>query len=417
VQTGTWQRTVESEVLVPTPIAGDFGHARSLDETYRWVRPRLRTVPITRVYDATPLDHLGVPVWAAVTPLARDLTVHAGKGLSAEASRLSAIMEAVERVCGESIEPERLLRTSFERAREDGAPFLDPESFDLPFETAYDPSAEISWVAAYDLLQRLEVWVPYDLAVSPAREGVCRGAETNGLASGNTYLEAIVHALYELIERDSAAHDEFCALYAEPGDAHATAPDSIDPQTLPVRPRELVEHIAARGVQVRLQRLRNRLDVPVYGALLIDDMFPGNEGRPTTFGGFGCDLDPARAVLRAVTEAAQSHTTVTVSARDAFEGTRPAPDRAARLQRNARVLHATSFVAFEDRSSSTGDLLPDLETLLRRLSSAGFEHCAVVDMARDDVGIPVVRVLVPGLSGPYGFSSRRPNLRLLMNLV
>lgn len=416
----TWGRRVESEVLVPSAVAGESGHVRPFDETWSWVRPRLRMLPVTRIYDATPLDHLGVPVWAAVTPLARDLTVHAGKGLSAEASRLSAVMEAVERVCGESVEPERIVRGSFANLGRAGAgcEFLDPATFDLPFETIYGPAREISWVDGYDLLRRTGVYVPLDLAVSPSSEGVCRGPETNGLASGNSHLEAIVHALYELIERDAAAHDEFRSLFCEADDGAARPPRIIDPRTLPAQPRAFAERIVERGMQLRLQKLDNAFGIPVYGAVIVDEMFPGNEGQAMTFGGFGCDLDPGRAVLRAITEAAQSHTVVTVSAREVFEGTRPAPDRSARLRRNLETLYATPSAAFDaGESASSGDLLCDLETILGRLSQAGLDRCVVVDLARHEVAIPVVRVLVPGLAGPYGFSSRRPGVRLLVQLV
>jgi YcaO-like protein with predicted kinase domain len=416
----TWQRRVERDVLVATPIVTQSGHVRHMEATYRWVLPKLRRVPITRVYDATPLDQLGVPVWAAVTPLAADLTVHAGKGLSAEASRPSAIMEGFERVCGEAVASGRPIRASYEDLlRIDGGPRpLDPESFDLPFETIYHPGKPISWIVGYDLIQRRAVLVAYDLVISPAVEGVCRGVETNGLASGNTYLEAIVHALYELIERDSAAQEEFRSLFSEPADPHAAPITIVDPETLPDQPRGIAEQVLERGMRLCLQKLHNTANVPVYGAVLIDTMFPGNESYPMTFGGYGCDLDPTRAVLRAITEAVQSHTVVAVSARDTFEGTRPLPDRATRLRRNLQVLHATNFVEFDaDSLAVSDDLLANLNTLLGRVSAAGFEHCVVVDLARDDIEVPVARVLVPGLAGPYGFSSRRPNVRLLLNLI
>ncbi|MFY9806025.1 MAG: hypothetical protein WCC47_09150 [Pseudonocardiaceae bacterium] len=77
--------------------------------------PLLPKVPVTRIYDATPLDVVGLPIFSAVTPLARDLTVHAGKGSCAEASRLSAAMEAVDRCCAESLPPARLRRASYQQ--------------------------------------------------------------------------------------------------------------------------------------------------------------------------------------------------------------------------------------------------------------------------------------------------------------
>jgi thioglycine synthase len=420
VEAASRKSRFQIEALVSTPIVSEFGHARSLEETYEWMRPKLRKVPITRVYDATPLDFLGVPIWAAVTPLAIDLTVHAGKGLTPQASRLSAIMEATERVCAESVEPNRLVRASYNEMAGgySGVEPISPELFDLPFDSTYDPASQISWIEGFDLIQKRAVYVANDVAITPAREGVCRGVETNGLASGNTHLEAIVHALCEIIERDAKSHDEFCSLFAEQGDSYAMKTRMIDPLTLPERPIALVEGLIQRGVKVRLQKLENPANIPVYGVAIIDTDFPGNAGYQMVFGGYGCDLNPERAALRAITEAAQSHTIVTLAARDAFEGTRAAPDRAARLRRNLEIIQPESLIGFDPcESASSGDLLVDMNIIVDRLAKAGFEHCIVVDLTRKDLAVPVVRALVPGLSGPYGFANRRPNFRLLMNIV
>jgi ribosomal protein S12 methylthiotransferase accessory factor YcaO len=63
------------------------------------------------------------------------------------------------------------------------------------------------------------------------------------------------------------------------------------------------------------------------------------------------------------------------------------------------------------------DLHDRLLILLERLARAGFRHCIVVDLTSPELEIPVVRVLVPGASGPYGDTTRRPALRLLRSLV
>src|SRR5436309_11175257 len=112
---------------VRTPLRSPAGHAWSYAETERRLEPLLDRVPITRVYGATALDRLGLPVWGAVTPLAQDLTVHAGKGRSAQAARISAVMEAIERVSAEEVDPARINRASFRvLQREDPDGVLDP---------------------------------------------------------------------------------------------------------------------------------------------------------------------------------------------------------------------------------------------------------------------------------------------------
>ena len=74
-----------------------------LEETVARVEAFLDAVPVTRISDLMALDELCLPVCCAVTPLARDLTTHLGKGPTPLAARVSALMEAVERVSAEDV--------------------------------------------------------------------------------------------------------------------------------------------------------------------------------------------------------------------------------------------------------------------------------------------------------------------------
>ena len=58
---------------------------------------------ITRLADLTGLDRIGVPVFAAIRPNSRSVATSQGKGLTADAARAGALMEAVERWHAESI--------------------------------------------------------------------------------------------------------------------------------------------------------------------------------------------------------------------------------------------------------------------------------------------------------------------------
>jgi YcaO-like protein with predicted kinase domain len=409
---------IEAGDFGPTPIRSPAAHARPFDETDRRLTAILDRVPVTRVYDATPLDWLGIPVWAAVTPLAKDLTVHAGKGTTPIAARVSAVMEAIERVSAESVEPARVRHTEYASlCREDPNAAIDPTLFDLPFQTSYRADRRISWIGGYDLIGGRHVWVPLDLVISPPAEGVCVGVETNGLAAGNTNTEATLHALYEVIERDAVAHERFARLYAEPG----TAPPIrlTERSSLPARPAEWVARLAARGLAATIRDLTHDVGVPVFGATITDRSFPGREGRPARFEGVGCDLDPERAVTRAISEAAQSHTAVLVGARETFE-TGPRPARRTRARFVDQLLSPSRvepFPARVDLEKGAHDLFERLNVVIERLKQAGFTHCVVVDLARADLRVPVVRVLVPGAAGPYGDTSRRPALRLLRTLL
>ena len=71
----------------------------------------------------------------------------------------------------------------------------------------------------------------------------------------------------------------------------------------------------------------------------------------------------------------------------------------------------------EPSETLSSDLHDRLLDLLVQARTRGLNRCVAVDLTRPDIGVPVVRVLVPGAAGPYGNSSRRPPLRLLRALV
>lgn len=404
------------DVFVSASETTEAGHARDFAETWSWVEPLLKRVPITRVYDATPIDFIGSPVWSAVTPLAKDLTVHAGKGATAHAAKLSAVMEAIERVSAERLTPDRVFIASHQDLTSSGA--VNPEDFNLPYNTRYRPDAVFSWTGAYDLIGQRHCLVPTDLVLSPASEGITTGPETNGLASGNTYTEATLHALYEVVERDALSEESFYSTHHDPGFSPPRPLRIIDPTSLPPGTAlELAKKLADSGLTVRIDDLRNSVDVPVFRATLLDKNFLGYEGQLMSFAGYGADLDPLRALLRALTEAAQAHTGVAIGARDEFEGMRPTPARPAMLRRSAWLHHETAPLPFPPDKGGTGDLLQNLHEVLRRLRAAGHQQCLVTEVTRRDLDVPVVRVLVPGLAAPYGDSSRTPTIRLLATVI
>ncbi len=400
----------------PAPVRSPAGHALAYAETERRLEPLLDRVPITRVYDATALDRLGLPVWAAVTPLARDLTVHAGKGPTPAAARISAIMEAIERVCAEAVDPARIRRASYETLSCCASEaVLDPEACDLPFGTGFAPARECGWVLGHDLLTDRPTWVALDLVISPAAEGICQGVETNGLAAGNLEVEAILHGLLEVIERDAAAHDRFGRRFAE--DDAFPALRLIEPRGLPRTAARWCARLRRADLEVTIQDLRHDLGLPVFRVILSDSGFPGREGAATLFQGFGCALDAGHALTRAISEAVQAHTVMLVGAREAFEGDPEPPTSLGRLLQRLGGASSVGRFSPTPREEVPGDLAGRLELVLARLLSAGLERCVVVDLTRPELGIPVVRVIVPGAAAPFGESARRPADRLLRMLA
>ena len=82
------------------------GTHRTVDPaaTLARVRPHLQGMGITRIANVTGLDRIGIPVVMACRPNARSLAVSQGKGLTLEAAKASAVMEAIELHHAERIE-------------------------------------------------------------------------------------------------------------------------------------------------------------------------------------------------------------------------------------------------------------------------------------------------------------------------
>jgi ribosomal protein S12 methylthiotransferase accessory factor len=360
--------------------------------------PVARRLGVTRVADITGLDHVGIPVAAAYRPNARSLAVSGGKGVTPDAARASAVMEAVEAAHAER--PGLALRlASPAELRAGGAALVHPA--DLPRRPGAPPDdhADLLWARGIHLGTGAAAWVPHDavhLDLTGPPGGHDGGARptSNGLASGVTRAEALAHALCELVERDAAA------LWEAAGPAFRDA-TRVDPATVtdPVA-RGLLDRCHAADLDVALYDLTSDLGVPVVACHLADrdpDPF-----RPLpAAGGVGCHPHPGTAVVRAVTEAAQSRLIDIAGARDDLFRS----DHAARVDPDGPYAHRLPPLPDGARAwpAGPGDAAPtmagDVALLVARLTAAGLAPVAV-DLTRPDLAIPVVRAVVPGLEGP-----------------
>ena len=266
-----------------------------------------------------------------------------------------------------------------------------------------------------ELLSGADVLVPVDLVISPPAEGLLHDIDTNGLASGNSHLEAVIHAICEVIERDAFGQLLFMAAFGDPEDPpHAVV--QIERSTLPALAGEWAERIVSAGLSLDVADISGDVGVPTFHALLLDPHYPapGGERRPRRFFGSGTHPDPEVAVFRAVSEAIQSRLIMIQAARDSYNrfrtpprATRATAARPVRLQRRAFA----SVAGF-----TSDDLHADLSFLLERLAAAGVGPCVAVDLTDPRWSIPVVRVRVAGLTS-YAVNMRRPGPRCFRHLL
>jgi thioglycine synthase len=248
-------------------------------------------IGITRLADLTELDYLGIPVATAVRPNVDSVQVTAthGKGFNIAQALVSAIMEAAERwAASRRVETEIASTLELDRLNRR---YIEPES--LGGRLKPDELAE--WIRARSVADCSSVLVPASDVVFPyfAPDGCVRPSRpcTSGLASGNSLPEAILHGIFEAVERSivSTAWSQ--------GRVHMIAVES-----LPEMERQLVLQIEKRGVRTIVCRLDNPI-LPVFTLMTFDDCWIGPH---VAIGGHGAHLCERIALRRAITEAAQS---------------------------------------------------------------------------------------------------------------
>ncbi len=369
------------------------GH-RTVDPatTYKRIEPLCKTAGITRVADITGLDRVGIPVFSSIRPDARSgaITVYNGKGASVTQARVSAIMEALERYSGEWREDALVRRSVDDMLSSDNA--LDPRSLILPQRTAiHVMSQPVAWVKGVDLIENEDVWVPASAAFHPyssPKDLALFRTNTNGLASGNTMEEAVVHGLCELIERDAWSICESRRRVI--GDVVAPKDERMV--------QMMLEKFSSSGIEVRLKDLTSDIGLPTFAAAA-DDVRLQDPALLSL--GMGTHLNPKITVIRALTEVAQSRLTQIHGAReDTVRGKATRQMGYERVKRLNQMWFADSQRSVpltEYQSLDTADLFDDLQVILARLVKHGFKRVVAVDLTRKELNIPVVKMIVPGL--------------------
>ena len=169
--------------------------------------------------------------------------------------------------------------------------------------------------------------------------------------------------------------------------------DSVD---APVS-RSLLQDFRRAGVAVRVWDVASDIRLPSFLCLATSD-----DGVEPELGS-GCHADADVALSRALTEAAQARLTRISGARDDFAEAsyRPAA-RAGRDEAARRWSRAPATRAFHRAPDCAGPTLRhDLDEALKRLRAAGIRQAAWVDLTQPALGIPVARVIIPGLEGPW----------------
>lgn len=393
------------------------------EETLESVRRFFPVLGITRVADISGLDFVGIPVVSVCRPNSRSVVVSLGKGRDLAAARASGVMESIEAFMAERI-TRPLLLGSVSDLRFSHR-LIDVAALPRTTGSQYQPDAPILWIEGTELITGTPTWVPYEMVHTaytlPAPTGTgCFLATSNGLASGNHLLEAISHGICETVERDAATLHSLLT----PGEA---ARRRIDPRTVSDPDcLELLDRLDRAGFEVSISNITSDIGIPAFRCLIAEAGGQRPVRTSHSFEGAGCHPNRGIALLRSLTEAVQSRVASLAGVRDELppwdiNWTAPMPTgqlatRAAdQPGASAADLDGESYCDFNAVGEfSSDDLGADVAWELGALREAGITEVVAVDLTRAEFGIPVVRVITPGLEGPaYLAASYQPGRRAM----
>lgn len=377
-------------------------------ETLARVAPLLESFGITRVARVTGLDRVGIPVWNAMRPNAKSLSIHQGKGITDEDARASATMEAIERSAAEQVEvPHRFESRASLVSRKCA---YDP--LDNLLGLRQKPFADdepLAWIEGTNLIDGSSILLPHQAVAIDRTRNSRYWQSSDGLASGNTREEAMLHGLLERVERDA---DTLWSLERRPARLqsrfdHAAFRDSVVDN--------LAGRIAAAGLRLVLFDMTSDLGIPAVSALIGPDKGSGAAMRYIdAAGGSGAHPVATRAAIRAITEAAQSRLTLISGARDDVDPHRYDDELSQALVED---LASPAVKAPPSNAPFAGvgpeELLSYVVTAVSNVTNRIF----AVDLMPSEQRLAVAKVLVPDLENPEGARRQRYGARALTKLT
>jgi YcaO-like protein with predicted kinase domain len=357
------------------------------EETLTRVQPFLSHMGITRVAEITHLDDLGIPTFQAIRPNSRNISVSQGKGITQALARVSAIMESIE---GWHAEEPALPSTQATVGNMAAQLSYSLYHLNLSRHHLIHDALELEWFPASILhpsaMPYQKTYVPADLVrldftVRNEWRPPTFSPQSNGLASGNSFEEAALHALYEVIERDTFER-------VRRGNIQKRA---IDLNTVDgVASSHLIEKLQQAQATIQVSYACGATGIACFEAMITSPSYP------IVTGGCGCHLDRDVALSRALTEAAQSRLTMIAGSRDdlsSFSYKRLQSRLTSAFFSQSKHQPRSSFQ--DVFSSSSLSLKEDLDEVIRRVISAFDTPPILVDLTRREFTIPVVFVIVP----------------------
>lgn len=408
----------------PKVFTGDGGHRSTTpEEMLETYRPQLS--PVTGVVTTlVPAQNTpdGLRVYVAGQNLARQVgdlrqlrtglrSVSCGKGRTDVQARASAMGEAMERYSGVHQGDEARRTASYQdlgdaavhpatsllfsdRQYEERERWNARRSMFNTVPERFREDVPIEWSPAWSLTQQRTRWLPtMNLYYGYRhRSPFFAMGDSNGSAAGTSFEDAALQGFLELVERDAVALWWYNRVNRPAVDLDAFGDPYID------RMREVY---AGLHREIWALDLTSDLGVPVVGA------FSRRTDKPAedVLIAFGAHLDPHIALTRALTEMNQFLAPVAGHGPDGTV-TYAGADHEQKAWWTTATVANQPYLLPDPAAPVTGpgrwptlagdDLGADLALAQRLVEEQGMEML-VLDHTRPDVGLPVAKVIVPGM--------------------
>jgi thioglycine synthase len=405
---------------------------KSPKETLKKIIPICNKIGVTRIADITYMDRLYIPSYSPVLPGTKDsIWVYNGKGPTKVHAKASALMETIERfsALAQNTAKRKFISGSYaDLAKKYKVLHPDETVEALRFE--YKNDMVMDFLPGTDLFTNEQILVPSALASyhyvpkAPAINPFTY-THTTGLASGNVIEEAICHALCEVIERDAISIADLCTSaipytileritnsLKQGGYHNLPSIDSVgknkfiddssifpdvDLTEIEFEPiKILAKKFACANLPLLIKYITQEdIGIPTFVASSIEWINP-------YFGyfalGYGTHPDARIALIRAITEVSQSRVVNIQGARDDLKNKKFNYIDETWYKRKWKFIESKERMKISEiKTYSNPDILDDIKLLLNRLKHAGLKRVIIVDLTNPDIGIPVVRAIVPGL--------------------
>jgi ribosomal protein S12 methylthiotransferase accessory factor len=259
----------------------------------------------------------------------------------------------------------------------------------------FDVEREIEWTPLWSLSQQTFKYLPtaYCYAGYPKPINPDCWADTNGCAAGNTLEEAILHGFLELVERDSVA----LWWYNRLPKPRVNLESFNEPYF-----QAITDYYQSIGRELWVIDLTADLQIPTFAAIsrrcdrAIEDIIFG----------FGTHFDPKLAIQRALTEISQVLPSVLSANPDGTTRYAISAEpqmlqwwQTATLENQAYVVPDVCVAPKVNLDYAIvwyEDFLEDIKYCQQLVEEKGME-ILVLDQTRPDIGLKVVKVVVPGL--------------------